>query len=59
MHFSAPVRRGEKAGNTLRNLTTSEEEAFAQVQQSSIQLEQEKTPLDYSCQKVLEAFAGI
>ena len=57
--FQRLCGRGEKAGNTPRNLTTSEEEAFAQVQQSNSRLEQEKIPLDYSCQKVLEAFAGI
>ena len=57
--FQSLCGPGERAGHVPRNLTTSEGEAFSQVLQSNTRLEQEKIPLDYSCQKVAEVFAGF
>jgi hypothetical protein len=48
---------GEKAGNAPRNLIATEAAAFDEVQLSNSRLEQEKIPLVYSCQKLLDAFA--
>lgn len=57
--FESLCGPGEKTGNAPRNLTNSEGEAFTRVQSSNSRLEQEKISLNYSCQKVLEAFTGI
>ncbi len=53
--FQSLCGPGEKAGHVPKNLTGCEAEAFAEVQRSKSRLEQEKIPLDYSTQRVLEA----